>query len=114
MSIICITTRNGARFYLGANGPTKQRARALNCFSKTVERKVEAFKASEWYIQNGKGSKITTEDSLPGSLGRPRKEHQRRQAKAEKRGRGRPKGSKNKPKAEPVAAPEAEAAVAAG
>jgi hypothetical protein len=128
--IIVLTTRGGDRMYLGANGVTKQIGRAINVFSKTVEKRVQALKESEWYLLNGKGCKITSEPSPEGALGRPHKAKRGRPAakrgpgrpkgsknktaKAEdKRGPGRPKGSKNKPKvveAEAPAAPVAEAA----
>jgi hypothetical protein len=121
--IIVLTTRGGDRLYLSANGVTKQKARALNVFSKTFDKRVEALKQSEWYLNNGKGCKITAEASPAGALGRPHKAGKRGRPAAKrgpgrpkgsknkangKRGPGRPKGSKNKPKvAEVEAAPAA-------
>lgn len=111
--IIVVTTKAGDLFYLGANGVTKQKGRALNIFSKTLDKRIEAFKASEWYLEHGKGCTISHEKSPAGALGRPRKEKAAKRGRpTAKRGPGRPKGSKNKPK---VAVEAVEvAAVAAG
>lgn len=74
MAIISITTKDGSKFYVGANGITKQKGRAVNVYSKTYDARCEQVKQSEWYQQNGKGATFALEDSLPGALGRPRKE----------------------------------------
>lgn len=111
--IIRLTTKGGDTFYIHENGGvTKQRARALNVFTKTVERRIAEFKTGEWYTNHGKGCKFDTEASPAGALGRPRKVKARKRVgrPAGKRGPGRPKGSKNKPKvAVEVAAAPAQA-----
>lgn len=74
MAIISITTKDGSKFYVGANGVTKQKGRAINVYSKTYETRCEQVKQSEWGQQNAKGATFALEDSLPGALGRPKKE----------------------------------------
>jgi len=98
MAVIVINAKSGEKFFLGENGPVKQKGRARNCFTKTAQKQIDSFRTTEWFTQYGKGAKFSVEASLPGSIGRPKgsKNVQKTdQPVTAKRGAGRPKGSKN-------------------